>query len=69
VLHIAGPVNHHNMLLTYEAVSLYWWGWAIVVLICVSPLLAYLWHVWRNNETAPVEAWHDAHSVVALASR
>jgi hypothetical protein len=57
------------MFVTYENVSLDWWGQAIIVLVCLSPLLGYLWHVWRNNETTPVEARQGTDSFLALASR
>jgi hypothetical protein len=51
---VAGPTNHYGLLTIYESVSLYWWGWLIVVLVCLSPLLAYLWHVVRDDEVGPV---------------
>ncbi len=50
---IAGPMNHHGLLTIYESVSLDWWGWIIVALVCLSPLLAYLWHVIRDDEQGP----------------
>jgi hypothetical protein len=57
------------MFVTYENVSLDWWGWAIIVLVCLSPLLGYLWHVWRNNKTTPVEARQGTDSSLTLVSR
>jgi hypothetical protein len=57
------------MFVTYENVSLDWWGWAIIVLVCPLPLLGYLWHVWRNNKTTPVKARQGTDSSLALVSR
>ncbi len=48
------PVGHQPLIL-HEVVSLYWWGWAIVGIVVLSPLVSYAWHIWRDDEgiTAP----------------
>ena len=47
---VSGPAGRGGYLMVHQALSLTWWGWAIMVLIVASPLLGFLWHVWRGNE-------------------
>ncbi len=49
-VHVSGPLAGHGLLIVNEAVSLPWWGWLLVALGVASPLLGYLWHIWRDNE-------------------
>jgi hypothetical protein len=49
-IQVTGPASGHGYLMIREAVSLPWWGWALVALIVASPLLGYLWHVVRDDE-------------------
>jgi hypothetical protein len=51
--HLPGPLSAKGSLALYETVSLYWWGWVVLVALVVSPLAGYLWHVWRDNEVVP----------------
>jgi signal peptidase I len=47
---VSGPAGRGGYLMVHQALSLTWWGWAIMALIVASPLLGFLWHVWRGNE-------------------
>jgi hypothetical protein len=49
IAHVVSSVEHGRAVLS-EVVSLYWWGWSIVALLVLSPLLRYLWHAWRAYE-------------------
>lgn len=48
--HVTWPATPNGYLIVHEAVSLFWWGWAIVALIVVSPMAGYLLHVRRGDE-------------------
>jgi hypothetical protein len=75
---VTGPPTGQGYLDIREAVSLPWWGWALVALTVASPLLGYLWHVVREDEAlippdeplrrrravSPRVTWH-----VAMATR
>jgi hypothetical protein len=37
--------------IVHEVVSLHWWGWSLVALVVLSPLLGYAWTEWRSNTT------------------
>jgi hypothetical protein len=50
--HTFGPADGHGAILVTQSVSLQWWGWVIVACVVASPLLGYLWHVGRGDETA-----------------
>jgi hypothetical protein len=50
-VHVAGPIARNGYLLLRETVSLYWWGWALVALGVASPVIGYLWHTYRGNES------------------
>jgi signal peptidase len=53
--HLSGPAGRGGYLMVRQALSLNWWGWGIMALVVVSPLLGFGWHVWRGNE-----AYRDA---------
>jgi hypothetical protein len=57
---VAGPVSKSGYLLVRETISLYWWGWVLCALVVLSPMLGYLWHVLRDDETAPSAAGEAA---------
>ena len=59
---VAGPVSKSGYLLVREAISLYWWGWVLCALVVLSPMLGYLWHVLRDDETAAPPAGEAALS-------
>jgi signal peptidase I len=48
---VSGPAGRGGYLMVHQALSLTWWGWAVMAAIVASPLLGFLWHVWRDNET------------------
>jgi hypothetical protein len=51
-------------LVFHEAVSLFWWGWAILSLIVAAPMAGYLWHVCRGDEViAGSHTWQPASSL------
>jgi len=52
VVHVSG-VSVHGGLQLHEAVSMPWWGVAIVVVSVLSPLAGCLWHIWRDTEVVP----------------
>lgn len=47
--HVSGPGQKDGYLLVREVLSLYWWGWMLVVLLVASPLLAFVVHTWRMH--------------------
>jgi hypothetical protein len=47
---VSGPAGRGGYLMVHQALSLTWWGWGVMALIVVSPLLGFVWHVWRGNE-------------------
>lgn len=51
--HVVGPPSAGGSLMLRETVSLYSWGWVILVLVVLSPLAGYLWHAWRDTEARP----------------
>ncbi len=53
LVQLAGPATERDYLMLRETASLYWWGWAILALLVLSPLAGYLWHVYRDDEVAP----------------
>jgi len=55
--HVAGLLSVNGSLMLHDTVSLPLWGWFVLAPVVVSPLAAYLWHAWRNDEMAlPTEA-------------
>lgn len=52
LVHLTAPSAGGHLVLR-EAVSLCWWGWAIVALIVVSPLVGHLWRTLRDDEVVP----------------
>jgi len=61
---LSGHVKANQVIQVYQQVSLPWWGWAIVALLIVSPLLALLAEDWLlrhdplpggDDENIPVE--------------
>jgi hypothetical protein len=50
-----------------ETASLAWWGWALVGLGCGWPLLAYLWHICRGDETPAPRPATDSRSPGAIS--
>ena len=51
--HVMGPPSASGSLILRETVSLYWWGWVILVLIVLSPIAGFLWHTRHDNEVMP----------------
>jgi hypothetical protein len=49
VADVAGVADHQGLILIGQSVSLYWWGWTIVICGVTAPLAAYLWHAWRDG--------------------
>jgi hypothetical protein len=47
---VSGPPGAGGYLTIHQTLALNWWGWAVMTLVVVSPLLGFLWHVWRDNE-------------------
>ncbi|HVC68037.1 MAG TPA: hypothetical protein VND44_10605 [Acidimicrobiales bacterium] len=52
----AGAPIGHQPLILHEVVSLYWWGWVIVGIVVLSPIVSYAWHIWRDDEGVPTTA-------------
>ncbi len=50
--HLSGSLTNHGLFYVRESLALPPWGWAVLVTIVISPLLGYLVHVWRNDETS-----------------
>jgi hypothetical protein len=65
---VTGPSTGHGYLVIREAVSLPWWGWALVALIVASPLLGYLWHLVRDDEVVS-EASERGSQALAIPGR
>lgn len=53
---VSGPLHAHGLLSLQEAVTVPWWGLAIVALAVMSPLLGCLWHIFRGDEAPPLHA-------------
>ena len=47
---LSGALTKHGAFYVHETLSLRPWGWALLITIIVSPLLAYFVHIWRNDE-------------------
>jgi hypothetical protein len=47
---VAGALSANGSLALHDTVSLPWWGWAVLALVVVSPLVGYVWHAWRDDE-------------------
>ena len=47
---LSGALAKHGAFYVHETLSLRPWGWALLITIIVSPLLAYFVHIWRNDE-------------------
>jgi len=45
VASVAGPPSRYGAPLLHEAVSLPWWGWAVLGIVVLSPMAGYLWHL------------------------
>jgi hypothetical protein len=52
---LSGPLSKQGAFYVHETLVLRPWGWALLIAIIVSPLLAYFIHIWRNDE-APAAA-------------
>jgi hypothetical protein len=53
ISHVVGPSTARGVMLLHETASFHWWGWAIIGVAIVSPLVGYLWHVSRGDESVP----------------
>jgi len=47
---LSGPLSKHGAFYVHEALILRPWGWALLITIIISPLLAYFVHIWRDDE-------------------
>ena len=47
---LSGGLTKHGAFYVHETLALRPWGWALLVTIIVSPLLAYFVHIWRDDE-------------------
>ena len=56
---LSGGLTNHSAFYVRESLALPSWGWAVLVLIVISPLLGYLVHVWRNDEAETTAALGD----------
>jgi hypothetical protein len=48
---LAGGLTKGGVFYVHETLALPPWGWAVVVTVVASPLLGFLVHVWRDDET------------------
>jgi signal peptidase len=52
LVRLTGPRRAHNILDIHQWISLYWWGWMVVVLVVVSPLIGFFWDLRRQAVSA-----------------
>jgi hypothetical protein len=50
---VHGPADKGAAIL-YESASLHWWGWLIVAMIVLSPIVSYIWRTIRHAERSVV---------------
>ena len=51
---VSGPLQTRGLLSLRQAVSMPWWGLAIMAIAVMSPLLGCLWHIFRGDEAPPL---------------
>jgi hypothetical protein len=50
---LSGALSKQGAFYVHETLVLRPWGWAVLVAVIVSPLLAYFVHIWRDDEHPP----------------